>query len=69
MNGLKVESKAATLCSSKRTRKGPEKLKKAFPSALSFLPSADLDLSEVQGGTGEATSNGDCDSWRRFVLA
>jgi hypothetical protein len=46
---LEVENKSATPYSSKRTRKGPEKLKKIFPSSssfLSFLPSAVLDLNE-----------------------
>jgi hypothetical protein len=59
LNGLEVENKSATPYSSKRTRKGPEKLKPYFPSLLSFLPSADLGLDENQGRIDKTTNDGD----------
>jgi hypothetical protein len=46
MNGLEVENKSATPYSSKRTREDSERLKTIFP--LSFLPSADLDLTRTK---------------------
>ena len=65
LNGLEVENKSATPYSSKRTREGPEKLKITFSFPLSFLPSADLGLSENLGRIDKATDNGDDNNGHR----